>query len=213
MKLAPSLLAADLAQLAQQARLVEDVVNLLHFDVMDGHFVPNLTFGPPVCNALRAHTNLPLDIHLMIDRPVLYIPRFEVKPEDCITVHVESVDAPEDSLETIRSRGCLAGITMRPRTPLQSIVPYMSYVDRVLIMSVDPGFGGQAFDPKALERIRQVRESLGRRRVSIAVDGGIGVSNVRQVIEAGADIVIAGSSVFGRSDPQAAAVELREAAG
>jgi len=213
MKLAPSLLAADLAQLAQQARLVEDVVDMLHFDVMDGHFVPNLTFGPPVCNALRAHTGLPLDIHLMIDRPAFYIPRFEVDAEDCITVHVESADPPEESLAAIRSRGCRAGVTMRPSTALASIDPYVPYVDRVLIMAVDPGFGGQKFDPNALERIRRVRETLGRRPVSIAVDGGIGVENIRQVIDAGADIIVAGSSVFGGSDPRAAAVELREAAG
>ncbi len=213
MKLAPSLLAADLAQLAQQAELVRDVVDMLHFDVMDGHFVSNLTFGPPVCNALRRHTPLPLDIHLMIDRPATYIPRFEVGPQDCITVHVESEDPVESSLAAIRAVGCLAGITMRPSTPLEAVVPYLFQVERVLVMSVDPGFGGQAFNPDALERIRRLRELIGQQDVSIAVDGGIGSGNVLQAVQAGAEIIVAGSAVFGKSDPRAAALELREAAG
>ncbi|MFO8034610.1 MAG: ribulose-phosphate 3-epimerase [Candidatus Bipolaricaulota bacterium] len=213
MKLVPSLLAADLARLAQQARLVEDVADMLHFDVMDGHFVPNLTFGPPVCNALRRHTKLPLEIHLMIDRPATYIPRFEVGPEDCITVHVESVDLPEESLAAIRALGCLAGITVRPNTPLEAVLPYLAQVERVLVMSVDPGFGGQAFNQGSLERIRKLREAIGDREVTIAVDGGIGKDNIAQVVSAGGDIIVAGSSVFGTPDPRAAAWELREAAG
>ncbi len=213
MKLAPSLLAADLARLADQAALVEDIVDLLHFDVMDGHFVSNLTFGPPVCNALRRHTTLPLDIHLMIDRPATYIPRFEVEPADCITVHVESADPPEQTLEYIRDLGCLAGITMRPATSLQTVLPFLGQVDRVLVMSVDPGFGGQEFNPVSLERIAKLREAIGQRGVTVSVDGGIGKGNIAQVVRAGADIIVAGSAVFGQPDPRAAVRELREAVG
>ncbi len=213
MKLAPSLLASDLARLAEQARLVEGVVDMLHFDVMDGHFVANLTFGPPVCNALRRHTKLPLDIHLMIDRPATYIPRFRVEPGDCITVHVESADPPERSLAEIRALGCLAGITMRPATCLDVVIPYLAHVDRVLVMSVDPGFGGQVFNPDSLERIAKLRETIGDRAITVSVDGGIGKENIAQVVGAGAGIIVAGSSVFGEPDPRAAAQELREAAG
>ncbi len=213
MKLAASLLASDLACLAEQAALVEDVVDLLHFDVMDGHFVANLTFGPPVCNALRRHTKLPLDIPLMIDRPATYVPRFHVEPGDCITVHVESADPPEKSLGEIRALGCLAGITMRPATPLEAVLPYLAQVDRVLVMSVDPGFGGQAFNPESLERIARLREAIGDRAVTVSVDGGIGEGNIAQVVQAGADIIVAGSSVFAQPDPRTAARELREAGG
>lgn len=213
MKLAPSLLASDLARLAQQVHLVEGVVEMLHFDVMDGHFVPNLTFGPPVCNALRHHTNLPLDIHLMLDRPVTYAPQFVVRPEDCITVHIEAEDDPEDSLAAVRELGCRVGITVRPATPLEALFPFLDRVDHVLVMSVDPGFGGQAFLPQTTTRIRRLREAIGERTVSLAVDGGIGPDNIAQVVAAGADIIVAGTAVFGQPDPRAAAVALREAAG
>lgn len=213
MKLAPSLLAADLARMAEAARLVEPIADMLHFDVMDGHFVENLTFGPPVCNALRRHTSLPLDIHLMIERPATYIPRFEVEPADCITVHVESAEPPEQALPAIRRLGCRAGITLRPSTPLSAVFPYLAQVERVLVMSVDPGFGGQSFNPEALERIRWLHDAKEGQRFTVAVDGGIGQENIAQVVRAGADIVIAGSSVFGASDPRAAGLALREAAG
>lgn len=213
MKLAPSLLAADLAQIAQQVQLVEDVVEVLHFDVMDGHFVQNLTFGPPVCNALRRHTRLPLDIHLMIDRPATYAPAFAARPEDCITVHVEAEDDPLVSLSVVRELGCRVGITIRPGTPLEALLPFLDRVDHVLVMSVDPGFGGQAFIPESLSRIRRLREAIGRRAISIAVDGGIGMDNIAQVVAAGADVIIAGTAVFGQPDPRAAAIALREAAG
>lgn len=213
MKLAASLLAADFAHLARDVARVEGAVDLLHLDVMDGHFVPNLTFGPPVANALRSHTRLPFAIHLMIERPAQYAREFQVRPEDSITIHVEAADPPERSLCVIRDLGCKAGISFRPGTPLEGVFPFLDRVDLVLVMSVEPGFGGQAFLPQALDRIRALRREIGSRPVEIAVDGGIGPGNVRSVIEAGADVIVAGSAIFGRSDPHAAAVELWTKAG
>mgnify|MGYP005832706275 CR=1 FL=1 len=212
MKLAASILAADFAHLARDVARVEEVVDLLHLDVMDGHFVPNLTFGPLVANALRPHTRLPFSIHLMIERPPRYAGEFRVGPEDSITVHVEAA-APEKALGVIRDLGCKAGISLRPGTPLEEVFPYLDRVDLVLVMSVEPGFGGQAFLPQALDRIRALRREIGSRPVEIAVDGGIGPGNVRDVVEAGADVIVAGSAIFGKPDPRAAVAELWTKAG
>jgi len=204
-RLSPSILAADFGRLAEEIRAVESVAAYIHFDVMDGHFVPNLTFGPPVVNALRRHTSRPFDIHLMIERPALYAPRFRVGPEDVITFHVEAEDPPEDAIRAVRELGCRVGISLRPGTALEAIVPYLDRVDWVLVMSVEPGFGGQEFMPEALHRIRKLRELIADRGITIAVDGGIKPGNVRAVVEAGADVIVAGSAVFGGGDPAAAA--------
>jgi ribulose-phosphate 3-epimerase len=212
MKLSPSLLSADFGRLAEEARAVEEVSSFLHFDVMDGHFVPNLTFGPPVVNALRRYVRIPFDIHLMIDRPAIYAPRFEVGPEDVITFHVESQDPPNGVIAVIRALGCRVGISLRPSTPLSAIKPYLPHVDWVLVMSVEPGFGGQKFLPQALDRIAELREFLAGRPITIAVDGGIKEDNVARVIEAGAEVIVAGSAVFGKGDPAAAARRLIAAA-
>lgn len=213
MKLAASLLAADFAHLARDVARVEPAVDLLHLDVMDGHFVPNLTFGPPVANALRRHTRLPFAIHLMIERPARYAWEFHVRPEDSITFHVEAADPPQDAIRAIRGLGCKLGISSRPGTPLDRLFPYLDAVDLVLVMSVEPGFGGQVFLPDALDRIRQLRREIGEKPVTIAVDGGIGPHNVRSVFEAGADLIVAGSAIFGNPDPKAAALELWTRAG
>ena len=213
MKLAASLLAADFAHLARDVARVEPAVDLLHLDVMDGHFVPNLSFGPPVANALRPHTRLPFAIHLMIERPAGYASQFKVSPEDSITFHVEAQDPPKEVLRAIRALGCRVGISSRPGTPLAHVFPYLDQVDLVLVMSVEPGFGGQAFLPAALDRIRALRREIGDRPVEIAVDGGIGPDNVRSVVEAGADVIVAGSAIFGKPDPQRAAHELWNRAG
>jgi ribulose-phosphate 3-epimerase len=212
-RLAASLLAADFARLADEVRRVEGVVDLLHLDVMDGHFVPNLTFGPVVANAVRKHTSLPFAIHLMIERPAQYAPQFRVTAEDSITFHVEAADPPVETLRLVRDLGCKVGISFRPRTPLADVFPYLDQVDLVLVMSVEPGFGGQAFLPQALDRIRTLRREIGSRPVEIAVDGGIGPGNVRSVVEAGADVIIAGSAIFRERDPRAAALELWTRAG
>ncbi|RLE30359.1 ribulose-phosphate 3-epimerase [Candidatus Acetothermia bacterium] len=212
MKLSPSLLSADFGRLAEEIRAVGPASAYIHFDVMDGHFVPNLTFGPPVVNALRRHTSLPFDIHLMIERPAFYAPRFRVGPEDVITFHVEAEDPPEEAIRAIKGLGCRVGISLRPRTPLSAIVPYLNRVDWVLVMSVEPGFGGQEFIPEALDRIRELRGLIGDRGITVAVDGGIKPGNVRAVVEAGAEVIVAGSAVFGGGDPRAAAEELLRAA-
>lgn len=208
MKLSPSLLSADFGRLAEEVRRLEGVVDYLHLDIMDGHFVPNLTFGPVVANALRRHTHLPLDIHLMIDRPAFYAPRFQVGSGDVITFHVEAKDPPKETIQVIRGLGCQVGVSLRPGTPLSAIFPYLDSVERVLVMSVEPGFGGQDFLPEATSRIRALREEIGDRPVEIAVDGGIHAGNVRALIEAGAEIIVAGSSVYGQPDPRAAALSL-----
>ncbi|MBC7097929.1 ribulose-phosphate 3-epimerase [Candidatus Bipolaricaulota bacterium] len=212
MRLSPSLLAADFGRLAEEAEKVKGVAHLLHFDVMDGHFVPNLTFGPPVVNALKRYINLPFDIHLMLERPAVYAPRFQVGPDDVITFHVEAEDPPQHTIEVIRDLGCRVGISLRPGTPLSAIKPYLPQVDWVLVMSVEPGFGGQEFLPEALDRIRRLKRLIGRRPVTIAVDGGIDAGNVRRVVEAGAEVIVAGSAVFGQPDPRAAAQRLLMAA-
>ncbi len=212
MKLSPSLLSADFARLYDEARSVEPIVDRFHWDVMDGHFVPNLTFGPPVVNALRDRLVLPFDVHLMIDHPADYAPRLDARPDDSIIFHVETADDPREVIRAIRTIPARVGITLRPGTPLERVDPYLDDVSLVLVMSVEPGFGGQAFLPDAIDRIRALRDRIGERSVEIAVDGGVHTGNVRTIVDAGADIVIAGSAIFGRPDPAAAAAALREAA-
>ncbi|MGB9861734.1 MAG: ribulose-phosphate 3-epimerase [Candidatus Bipolaricaulaceae bacterium] len=213
MKLSPSILNADFSNLLAAIERIADLADFIHFDVMDGHFVPNLTFGPALVNSLREKISLPFDIHLMIDRPALYAPSFRVRPEDILTFHVEALDHPHEAVAAIRKLGCKAGISLRPRTPLSLVFPYLDQVDLVLVMSVEPGFGGQKFMPEALERIRALREEIGDRGVLIAVDGGIGPENIGPVVEAGAEVIVAGAAIFGSPDPHEAALRLWKAAG
>jgi len=212
MKLSPSLLSADFGRLLEEALSVQPLVDCFHWDVMDGHFVPNLTFGPPVVNALRTRLDLAFDIHLMIDRPAVYAPQFDVRPGDTLLFHLESSDRPEDALEAIASTDAAAGITLRPGTPLESVFPYLDDVSMVLVMSVEPGFGGQAFMPDAVDRILALREHIGSRNVEISVDGGINSQTIRSVVEAGVDVVVAGSAIFGLPDRSEAIAALRRAA-
>ena len=211
MKLSPSLLSADFGRLLEEALSIEAHVDRYHWDVMDGHFVPNLTFGPPVVNALRNRLALPFDIHLMIDSPALYAPQFDVRPQDTILFHIESDDAPERVLEAIATTPASAGITLRPGSSLDSIAPYLDQVSMVLVMSVEPGFGGQAFIPAALDRIRDLKQLIGDRPVAISVDGGINGQTIRSVIDAGADIAVAGSAIFKAENRLEAIAHLREA--
>jgi ribulose-phosphate 3-epimerase len=212
MKLSPSLLAADFADLYREAMSVAPLASSLHWDVMDGHFVPNLTFGPPVVNALRKKLDLPFVIHLMIDHPVEYALQFDVRPTDTIIVHVESTDGADRALDAVQATQAHAGISFRPATPIDRLEPYFDRVSTVLVMSVEPGFGGQSFLPDSLSRIRDLTRRIGERPIEIAVDGGIQVSNVRDVVRAGADVIIAGSAVFGAKDRLAAMRQLLEAA-
>jgi len=200
MNLAPSLLSADFGNLRAEAKEVEPLATYFHIDVMDGHFVDNLTIGPPVVNSLRRGLTKPFDIHLMIDYPIAYAPRFEIMEGDIITFHVEAKDDPSRTIETIHETGAKVGISLRPGTPIETIFPYLDRVDLALVMSVEPGFGGQAFMPKAIERIRALRQRIGDRIITIEVDGGINLENVRDVVEAGATLIVAGSAIFKEHD-------------
>jgi len=213
MKLSPSLLSANFARLYDEAHSVETLVDRFHWDVMDGHFVPNLTFGPPVVNALRKRLTLPFDVHLMIDHPLDFAPQFDVRPDDSIIFHIESCDDPQAVIRAIARTSARVGISLRPATPIERLLPYLDDASLVLVMSVEPGFGGQAFLPDSIDRIRALRDLIDARPIEIAVDGGIHAGNVRSVTDAGADIVIAGSAILGQSDPAAAALALRAAVG
>jgi ribulose-phosphate 3-epimerase len=212
MKLAPSLLAADFARLLDEGQSVAPLASRLHWDVMDGHFVPNLTFGPPVVNALRRSIGLPFEIHLMIDHPAEYAPQFDVRSDDTVIFHVESDDPVESTLAAIRASGARIGVSLRPGTPLDRVVPLLDCVSLVLVMSVEPGFGGQSFLPGAVDRIRALSRQVAGRPVEVAVDGGINAGNVRDVVQAGAEVVIAGSAIFAHPDRLAAMRALQEAA-
>jgi ribulose-phosphate 3-epimerase len=211
MKLAPSLLSADFADLRTEALSVAALADRYHWDVMDGHFVPNLTFGPPVVNALRGRLDLPFDIHLMIDRPATYAPQFHVKPEDALIFHLEASDPPRAAIDAIRRTGARVGISLRPKVSLDALAPFLDEINLVLIMSVEPGFGGQAFLPEALERIAGLKRRIDGRSIEIAVDGGITLENVLDVVSAGADVIVAGSAIFAAADRAAAMRALLEA--
>ena len=184
----------------------------VHVDVMDGHFVPNLTFGPKMVADLHRATRLPLDVHLMIERPDDWVDRYVDAGAAFVVVHVEAARAVSPTLARIRARGAKAGITLNPPTPVDAILPYLEEVDLVLVMSVNPGFGGQKFIDSALGKLRRVRSEIDARRlaVELEVDGGVKLDNVRRVIEAGASVVVAGSAVFEAPDGiQAAMTKFR----
>ncbi|UCF09802.1 MAG: ribulose-phosphate 3-epimerase, partial [Candidatus Bipolaricaulota bacterium] len=201
MKLSPSLLSADFGALREEAQRVEEVAHSFHIDVMDGHFVPNLTIGPPVVNRFRKGISRPLDIHLMIDRPAVFGPQFAVTSEDSLIYHLEANEDPDAVLAALRATGARVGISLCPATDLALLLPLLDHIDLVLVMGVEPGFGGQGFLPAALERIAALRSEIGGRGVEIAVDGGINRENIRSVVDAGADIIVAGSALFAAEDP------------
>jgi ribulose-phosphate 3-epimerase len=211
MKLSPSILSADFARLLDEALSVEELVDRFHWDVMDGHFVPNLTFGPPIVNALRKKLHIPFDIHLMIDRPDIYAPQFKTNPDDVIIFHIETQADPSALLQSIASQGARCGITLKPGTSLEMIEPYLDSVSMVLVMSVEPGFGGQSFIPDSLPRVRALKQLIGQRDIEISIDGGINTDTIGGVAQAGVDIAIAGSAIFGQRDRSAAISALREA--
>jgi ribulose-phosphate 3-epimerase len=207
-KIAPSILSADFARLGEEIKAVEAAgADIIHIDVMDGHFVPNITIGPIIVEAARRSTKLPLDVHLMITNPELYIPDFAKAGADYLTVHVETAFHLNRLVQSIKEhQGVKAAVSLNPATPLASLDYILSEVDMVLIMSVNPGFGGQAFIPSALDKIAKLRKRIDELglRTEIEVDGGVKPENAASVINAGADILVAGSAVFGKKDYSAA---------
>ncbi|EAX48597.1 Ribulose-phosphate 3-epimerase [Thermosinus carboxydivorans Nor1] len=211
-KIAPSLLAADFTRLAEEVLKVEQGgADLLHLDIMDGHFVPNLTFGAPVVAALRQVSKLPFDVHLMITNPQDHINAFIKAGADLITVHAETHPHLHRLLQTIKDQGVRAGIALNPSTPLVTIEEVLPYVDMVLLMSVNPGFGGQQFISTVLDKIRRLRQMITERNlpVVIEVDGGINAETAPAVIAAGATILVAGSAVYGAVDAAQAIASLK----
>ncbi len=214
MAIAPSVLSADFSKLEDEVRAAEHAgADLIHLDVMDGHFVPNLTFGPMIVKAIRKITELPLDTHLMIENPDKYIPEFAEAGSDIITVHIEASSDIKRDLKLIRDNGKKSGITLNPDTPVEKVTGYFDGIDMLLIMSVFPGFAGQSFMPEVLPKIERacaIREEKGL-DFAIEIDGGITSTTAPQALEAGADILVAGSAVFKKPDYAEAIRVIREA--
>jgi ribulose-phosphate 3-epimerase len=208
----PSLLASDFANLQREIRLVEATgVPALHLDVMDGHFVPNLSLGVPIVEAVRRTTDLPLDVHLMIAHPADFIEPFREAGADVLTIHVEAAEDPRPLLDEIRALGALAGLAINPPTPLSAVEPSLDHCDLVLVMSVMPGFGGQTFDEVALEKLQKLRDRPDCNAL-LEVDGGVGLDTISSCAEAGAELFVAGTAIFSTSNYATTIDQLHSAA-
>ena len=215
-RIAPSILSADFARLADEvARVAEGGADLIHVDVMDGHFVPNITIGPPVVAALKRVTSLPLDVHLMIEHPEDYLDAFVTAGASIISVHVEVQPHLHRTLTRIRQLGAKASVAINPSTPLEAVRDVAHLLDQLLVMSVNPGFGGQKFIPESVDKVARARQMLGAAgsEAAIEVDGGVDSSNAAALVAAGATVLVAGASIFGTPDATAATRALRHAAG
>jgi ribulose-phosphate 3-epimerase len=213
-KICPSILSADFAKLAEQIALISDTADWVHVDVMDNHFVPNLTLGLPVVEALLKHSALPLDCHLMIEDPDRWAPQYAEAGAASVTIHAEAAKAPVRTLRTIRAAGARAGLGINPATPVEPYADLLGEIDMLLLMTVEPGFGGQKFLDVVLPKLRRARQLIKDRElpVWIQVDGGVGAETIERCAEAGADVFVAGNAVYGAQDPAAAVRSLRAAA-
>ena len=213
-EIAPSILSADFTKLGQQIEIVEAAgASLLHVDVMDGRFVPNITVGLPVVHAISRATQLPIDAHLMIVEPGRYAEQFVKAGAQMVSIHIEADPHAHRTLSAVRAAGAQAGIAINPATPLAALDEALKFADYVLLMSVNPGFGGQAFIPESLDKVRRLRKLIDERglKTRIEIDGGIDAENIAEVASAGAEIIVSGSAVFGAPDPAVALRKLREA--
>jgi ribulose-phosphate 3-epimerase len=212
--IAPSILSADFSRLGEEIEAVtRGGATILHVDVMDGHFVPNLTLGLPVVKSLAAATALPIDAHLMISEPGRYAPEFVAAGAKMVSVHVEADAHLHRTLGSIKAAGAQAGVVLNPATPIESLGEALQFVDYVLVMSVNPGFGGQKFIVTSVDKVRRLKRMIDDRQlnVRIEIDGGIDINNIATVVDAGAEIIVAGSAIFGAADPEVAVRGLREA--
>lgn len=204
--ISPSILSADFSRLGDEIRDVEKAgCHMIHVDVMDGHFVPNLTIGAPVVKSIRKVTKLPLDVHLMIDEPIRYVDDFQKAGTDYLTFHVEAAIDVRKTLEAIRVAGMKPGLSVRPQTPIKDLLPYLEFIELILIMSVEPGFGGQSFMPETMNKVRELRKIF---KGHISVDGGINAETAKQALVSGADVLVAGTAIFGKADRKAAINDL-----
>jgi len=207
--ISPSILSADFSRLADEIQEVEKAgCDMIHVDVMDGHFVPNLTIGPPVVKAIRKVTKIPLDVHLMIDEPIKYVEDFSKAGADIITFHVEATDKVAETIEAIKKAGKRAGLSVKPNTGTEAIEPYLPDLDLVLVMTVEPGFGGQSFMPGMMEKLKYLKTRFSK---FLSVDGGINAETASTAIEAGANVLVAGTAIFAEKDRSRAIQILRGA--
>lgn len=213
-KISPSVLACDLSRLAKEVEEIHSAgADMIHLDVMDGVFVTNISFGLPVIKCLRKNSKAFFDVHLMITEPEKYIERFITEcGADLISFHLEATNVPDKCIEIIKKHGKKAAITVKPNTPIETVYPYLDRCDMVLVMTVEPGYGGQALIPECLDKVKELKEEIERRNLSvdIEVDGGINTENAKDAIKAGANILVAGSAVFGAADRREAMKKIRE---